>query len=78
MQIPPTGETSGWYIWAGEYSYADDFSVLLHAVHLAEWAPLVVKYLGLAPGWSFTVTEDFEDVWNDDDLLGADRKNSSK
>ena len=70
MRIPPAGGTCGWYIWAGEYSDAADFFVPLHAAHLAEWAPLAVKYLALAPGWRFIVTDTYEDVWYDEILLG--------
>ena len=46
----PEGDTSGWYIWAGEYSEDPDFFKPLHIEHLMEWCPWVEKYLGLAPG----------------------------
>ena len=69
LRIAPTGDTCGWYIWAGEeWSNSPDFFVPLHAEHLAEWAPLVLPYLGLPPGWRFLVTETFEDVWSDPHL----------
>lgn len=62
--------TCGWYIWAGEeFSQASDFFLPLHAAHLEQWAPLVMKYLGLPPGWRFLITERYEDVWEDQDLL---------
>jgi len=62
--------TCGWYIWAGEQlSEASDFFVPVHAAHLADWAPLVLPYLGLPPGWRFLVTEQYEDVWEDKQLL---------
>lgn len=69
MRVLPTEGTCGWYIWAGEeFSDAPDFFMPLHAIHLSDWAPLVVPYLGLSPGWRFLVTEDYEDVWQDPQL----------
>lgn len=66
----PEGDTSGWYIWAGEeFSEDPDFFVPLHIEHLEEWCPLVLKYLGLPPGSRFLVTPDYEDVWQDEALL---------
>lgn len=68
----PSGDTSGWYVWAGEeLSDAPDFFVPLHIEHLDEWRPQVKKYLGLAPGWRFLIAEDHEDVWFDSALLDA-------
>lgn len=70
LRHPPVGDTSGWYIWAGEEPSADpDFFVPLHIEHLPEWCPLVIPYLGLPPGWRFLVTDDYEDVWEDSSLL---------
>lgn len=70
LRIRPEGDTSGWFIWAGnELSDAPDFFVPLHASHLDAWAPLVLPYLGLPPGWRFLVTEHYEDVWRDDQLI---------
>lgn len=69
MRYNPEGGTCGWYIWAGEeFSDAPDFFVPLHGWHLLEWAPLVVPYLGLPPGWRFLITEKYEDVWEDPQL----------
>jgi len=63
-------DTSGWYIWNGEYSEDPDFFVPLHIAHLYEICPLVVKYLGLAPGWRFVADNNgYEDVWHDKSLL---------
>lgn len=71
LRIIPEEDTCGWYIWAGEeFSEASDFFVPLHAAHLWEWAPLIVPYLGLPPGWRFLVTENYEDVWKDPQLVG--------
>lgn len=70
MRVEPEGNTCGWYVWAGEeFSEAPDFFVPLHASHLHEWAPLVIPYLGLPPGWRFLVTEAYEDVWQDNNLI---------
>jgi hypothetical protein len=64
------GDTSGWYIWAGEdFSEDPNFFVPLHIEHLSEWCPDVVKFLGLAPGWRFLIAPGFEDVWEDKNLL---------
>lgn len=70
MRHKPEGDTTGWYIWAGEeFSSAPDFFVPLHVEHLNEWSPLIIKYLGLPPGYRFLVTNDYEDVWKDESLL---------
>jgi len=72
MRHPLVGDTTGWYIWAGEFSTEDDFFIPLHVEHLTELCPIVLKYLGLAPGWRFLVTENYEDVWEDNSLLYID------
>ncbi|WP_321809645.1 MULTISPECIES: hypothetical protein [unclassified Burkholderia] len=70
LRLEPDSTTCGWYIWAGEeFSESPDFFVPLHALHLSDWAPLVIPYLGLPPGWRFLITEEYEDVWEDSDLL---------
>jgi hypothetical protein len=70
LRHPVEGNTTGWYIWGGEeFSEDPDFFVPLHVEHLQEWCPLIVKYLGLPPGWRFLVTENYEDVWEDKNLL---------
>ncbi len=67
---PPEGVTTGWYIWSGdEFSTDPEFFEPLHAKHLAEWCPAVLKYLGLPPGWRFLLAEGYEDVWFDQALL---------
>ena len=66
----PEGDTTGWYIWAGEELSADpDFFVPLHVEHLGEWCPQVLPYLALPPGWRFLIAPGYEDVWPDDSLL---------
>ena len=70
LRHPPVGDTSGWYVWAGEELSADaDFFQPLHIEHLEEWCPGIQKYLGLAPGWRFLIANEYEDVWFDPELL---------
>jgi hypothetical protein len=71
LRHPIEGETTGWYIWAGEELSEDpDFFVPLHVSHLVELCPEVLKYLGLAPGWRFLIGENgYEDVWEDKSLI---------
>ena len=65
----PVGDTSGWYLWSGDLSTDADFFEPVHASHLMTIAPIVLPYLGLAPGWRFLVAPDHEDVWEDRSLL---------
>jgi hypothetical protein len=70
LQHPPQGDTTGWYIWSGEDLSTDaDFFVALHAFHLNDRCPEIVKYFGLGPGWRFLVAPGHEDVWFDPSLL---------
>lgn len=67
---PPQGDTTGWYIYAGEELSDDpDFFKPLHVEHLDDWCPQLKKYLGLSPGWRFLIAGDYEDVWFDESLL---------
>jgi hypothetical protein len=73
LRHTPEGDTTGWYIWAGEKFFQDpDFFVPLHVEHLDEWCPGIIKYLGLAPGWRFLIAPSYEDVWQDPALLDVD------
>lgn len=66
----PEGDTSGWFLWAGDVmSSAPDFFVPLHVEHVAEWCPRALQFLGLPPGWRFLAAEGHEDVWEDARLL---------
>jgi hypothetical protein len=65
VRHPPVGDTSGWFIWAGELSQDPDFFVPLHVDHLNEWCPMAIPYLLLSPGWRFQVAPCHEDVWFD-------------
>jgi hypothetical protein len=70
LRHPPTGDTCGWYLWAGEELPEDpDFFTPLHAIHVADWRSVVIPYLLLPPGWRFLITPEHEDVWRDDSLL---------
>lgn len=70
LRHPQEGDTTGWYIWAGEeFSDAHDFFVPLHVEHLEEWCPQIIKFLGLPPGYRVLLAENYEDVWSDDSLL---------
>lgn len=66
------GDTTGWYIWAGEWSNEEDFFKPLHVMHLLEdeYYHIVLQYLGLAPGWRFLIDNNgHEEVWYDSKLL---------
>jgi hypothetical protein len=70
MRVPAEGEVTGWFIWAGEYSDADDFFEPVHVLHLAEVCPVAVPFLDLPPGWRFVADEHgYMDVWFDSALL---------
>jgi hypothetical protein len=70
LRHSPEGDTTGWYIWSGEeFSNEPDFFVPLHAVHLNDRCPNILKYLGLGPGWRFLLAPGQEDVWFDSNLL---------
>jgi hypothetical protein len=56
-------------------SQKDDFFKPLHVSHIPEWAPLVLKYLGLPPGYRFLIDEKgYEDVWEDKSLINHNTK----
>lgn len=70
MRHPPEGDTTGWYLWAGEELSDDpDVFVPLHVAHLVDWCPDAIRFFGLPPGWRFLVAGDHEDVWEDPSLL---------
>ena len=72
LRHPAAGDTTGWYIWAGdELSDDPDFFLPLHVEHLVEWCPDALRFLGLPPGWRFLVAGEYEDVWEDPSLLDA-------
>lgn len=70
LRHPPEGDTTGWYIWAGEdLSQDPGFFLPLHVLHLQEWCPAARRYLGLPPGWRFQINGEREDLWYDPSLL---------
>ncbi|MCR4269482.1 hypothetical protein [Nitratireductor sp. ZSWI3] len=72
LRYPIDGDVSGWYIWAGgEIPDDPNFFLPLHAEHIKDWCPSVQKYLGLPPGFRFSIADDYEDVWEDASLLSV-------
>lgn len=72
LRHPPNGETCGWYIWGGtELSSDPSFFQPLHVEHLATYCPIIVPYLGLAPGWRVLLAPNQREVWFDDQLLAV-------
>jgi hypothetical protein len=72
LRHPPAGDTSGWYLWAGEELSSDpELFRPVHIEHLTEMRPEIVKYLALPPGWRFLIAGDYEDVWYDESLLSV-------
>ena len=69
LRHPPVGNTTGWYLWVGEYSSDADFFAPLHVSHVNERLPAALAYLGLPPGWRFLIAPGHEDVWFDPTLL---------
>jgi len=71
LRHPPEGDTTGWYLWAGEGESGPepDFFEPLHVEHLEQRCPAVLPYLALPPGWRFLIAPDHEDVWEDPRLL---------
>jgi hypothetical protein len=69
LRHPPQGGTSGWYFWTGEISSELDFFVPLCGDHLLDRCPVVMRFLGLPPGWRFLLAPNHEDVWFDAALL---------
>lgn len=64
------GGACGWFLWGGDRSDADDFFSPVHLGHLEEIIPLVLPYLGLAPGFKFIIDKNgYEDVWYDPEEL---------
>ena len=65
-----TKGTTGWFIWTGEYSDAEDFFKPICAEHLLQIRPDIIKYLGLAAGFRFLAdSSGYEDVWFDEKLM---------
>jgi hypothetical protein len=71
LRHSPSGDTCGWYIWAGAEIPQDDDSyfVPLHVEHLDVWCPVLIPYLALPAGWRVLLAPQHEDVWYDAQLL---------
>lgn len=69
LRHPPTDETSGWFVWSGELSDADDFFEPWHQAHFEKRWPNLAHLLELPPGSRFLVAPGHEDVWRDESLL---------
>lgn len=66
----PVNNTSGWYIWSGEFLENEDFFKTLHISHLTYTLPTIIKYMALPPGYRFLIDDKgYEDVWYDETLL---------
>jgi hypothetical protein len=66
----PPDNYSGWFLWAEEYSEADGFFKTIHAIHLLEYRPEIIKYLGLPAGYRVLIDDKgYEDIWYDESLL---------
>lgn len=69
LRHPSEKGTTGWFIWTGEYSEADNFFHPICAEHLLQKRPDIIKYLGLEIGFRFLVNRNgYEDIWYDDKL----------
>jgi hypothetical protein len=64
-------DTSGWYIWSGEYSEKSNFFEPIHISHIMKNIPQLYKFLALPPGWRFMYDpiNGYEDVWRDEKLI---------
>lgn len=60
---------SGWYIWSGEMSTADDFFEPSHIDHIVDVCPLAALFLSLPAGWRFLTDGEYCDVWFDPEIL---------
>src|SRR5947209_8272498 len=70
LRHAPKGDTTGWYVWAGdELCTGDEFFQPIHVDHLVKILPAIIPYLGLPAGWRFQVAPGHEDVWFDPALL---------
>lgn len=78
VRVQPENDTTGWYLWVGEWSDDPDFFVPLHVKHLAEWCPVVIPYLLLPTGWRFQLAPNHEDVWLDETVQSHASTNARK
>ncbi len=69
LRHPVEGDTTGWYVWSGDWSNAHDFFQPHHLYHIYSQYPDLIEFLGLAPGWRFLFAPNHVDVWEDKNLL---------
>lgn len=70
LRHPVSGDTCGWYVWAGEdLSHDAGFFQPLHVEHAIDHCPQLLPYLALPPGWRVQLAPGHEDVWYDAVLL---------
>ena len=75
LRHPSEKGTTGWFIWTGEYSEADDFFQPICAEHLLQKRPEIIKYLGLDIGYRFLADRNgYEDIWYDEKLKNIYKK----
>lgn len=73
LRHPSDKGTTGWFIWTGDYSEAEDFFKPICAEHLLQIRPQIIKYLGLDIGFRFLSDNNgYEDVWYDENLKQVD------
>jgi hypothetical protein len=69
LRHPAENGTTGWFIWAGEYSESENFFKPICAEHLLQIRPDIIKFLGLDVGFRFIGDRyGYQDVWYDDSL----------
>lgn len=69
LRHPAEKGTTGWFIWTGDYSEADDFFQPMCAEYLLQQRPEIIKYLGLDIGFRFlSDSKGYEDIWFDEKL----------
>jgi len=69
LRHPRDTGTTGWFIWTGDYSQAEDFFQPICAEHLLQQRPEIIKYLGLEIGFRFlSDKKGYEDVWYDEKI----------
>ena len=69
LRHPAEGDTSGWYVWTGDFIEADDFFHAWHVGHLVDAVPQLAHLLELPAGSRFLIAPEHEDVWTDSSLL---------
>jgi hypothetical protein len=70
LRHPIESNSCGWYIWTHDYSDDPNFFKPIHAVHLIDNKPDLLRYLGLPPGYRFLIDNaGYEDIWYDATLL---------